>query len=736
MTTPPSSYGYGERPALQGTRRSFTTPHRRLSYHERAALSTLDAESNIWYTHPSAKIIHFTPPSEETPKVKSPTLPDADYPIDTVETLPWAATGETTLAVGELKIEKVQGSTNFIKCGHVNQAILKNSQCWCVDGVSRFVLRVRKLYYYRIELPTTTPEQTAKVEELKEVLKKILRYEATPCPFKRGFHVELPASAITPRRKGTWKRKEGSFPATPLTEGSQLPRLRSAREWNRRAVSDSKAVQGKDKNRTDSGYAESPLVHKVNGSGADDLGERSQTPSSIDSNEPLSQSQETQHEDDPEEDLDDDPTSQEALPSSTGQTEEWKPAQTEDTIRVEVPAPRESPEQDKETNHITSSGPETPEVIPGIADDIHEEEVENQPHDFPEGNQQLEATQATHEIDPQPASTEIPEETFVEDVPFHTDDAEQLVGSRERDSPTMKHSQNDEGSEEVPRVQEPPTQTTNKPDVIETPAIVKEDVITEGADEEHDLLPDPMPQADEVAEDHLSKTSTIDSFHTSATEDQDAATSYRDEQGAFSLLDGFLERPKAHTREMSELTVTQTPLAEESERYEEPTEALDDPSTPPLAPGSSSDASWGDVPTPLSTTVQDNLRNRLQKHRSHSPMPPRSTMTTRSRTSQQASLPSAILSLAVSKPIEVIVLLVHVIARIAGGATINDLLSGELFRRPEQPRRRTSNLPDQIDARRDDTDDEDDFGVPIRTKRRASGVARTDDDADSLFDLD
>ena len=90
--------------------------------------------------------------------------------------------------------------------------------------------------------------------------------------------------------------------------------------------------------------------------------------------------------------------------------------------------------------------------------------------------------------------------------------------------------------------------------------------------------------------------------------------------------------------------------------------------------------------------------------------------------------------MALVKPIEVVVLVIHILARIAGGATVNDLMSGDLFRRPEN-RRRGSSFPDQRSpARRapghgDDNDgegdSEDDYGVPIRGRARSEDLLET-----------
>jgi hypothetical protein len=226
-----SSSPLQERPAFQsGFRRSVTLPPRSLSFHERAGLDPSDSAADILYSHPAARIIKFSPPYSATRSVSSPISQDLDYPVDTVETLPWASTTETTVASGGLIIEKVQGSTNFLKSGTVMHAILRNSQCWCVDGESRFVLRIGKFQYYRIELPTNNDNDRAKVEELKVLLKKILRFERTPCPFKRGFHVDLAESDITPRRKGTWKRRQSLQIPTPVGgTPSPLSRGKSSR---------------------------------------------------------------------------------------------------------------------------------------------------------------------------------------------------------------------------------------------------------------------------------------------------------------------------------------------------------------------------------------------------------------------------------------------------------------------------------------------------------------------------
>lgn len=104
--------------------------------------------------------------------------------------------------------------TAFLSSGNTLHPILAKSQCWCVDGESKFVLRIRPNAYYRVELPARTLEDLDQVENLKTVLAKVLQYEVTPCPFKRGFTVELPEAPVTPIQKRPWRPKP-RLEATP-----------------------------------------------------------------------------------------------------------------------------------------------------------------------------------------------------------------------------------------------------------------------------------------------------------------------------------------------------------------------------------------------------------------------------------------------------------------------------------------------------------------------------------------
>lgn len=107
----------------------------------------------------------------------------------------------TLCYTGPLEIYRVPGSVSFLHSGGLLHAILPRSQCWCVDGVSTFVFRVRPDNYYRIELPFGNEQELELVEGLKATLTKVLYYERTACPFRRGFGEELPEMPEVPRRR-------------------------------------------------------------------------------------------------------------------------------------------------------------------------------------------------------------------------------------------------------------------------------------------------------------------------------------------------------------------------------------------------------------------------------------------------------------------------------------------------------------------------------------------------------
>ncbi len=107
----------------------------------------------------------------------------------------------------------------FLNCANALKPILPKSQAWCVDGHSKFVVQIRPPQYWRIEVPNDSPDDKLWIEELKRVFGEVLRFEKTPCPFKREFTVELPEPPHTPVKLKPWRpvfqQVEGFKPEVP-----------------------------------------------------------------------------------------------------------------------------------------------------------------------------------------------------------------------------------------------------------------------------------------------------------------------------------------------------------------------------------------------------------------------------------------------------------------------------------------------------------------------------------------
>ncbi|KAL8869484.1 MAG: hypothetical protein Q9174_004240 [Haloplaca sp. 1 TL-2023] len=214
-------------------RRSVTLPYR-LIESSRTSPSSHDASrqsAETLYAHNAGKIVSFSPPSAGTKRHSSVDQGHSALQDEPVGTLPWASITERTIAAGSISIHKVL-EVAFLSSGNrFAKPILSKSQCWCVDGESKFVLPVGPNTYYRIELPSTTEEDRVKIEEFKGTLCKILQYETTPCPFKRGFTVDLPERPDTPVRKKPWKPRAPLQPVA-TTQATQH-RGRVSRAWVR-----------------------------------------------------------------------------------------------------------------------------------------------------------------------------------------------------------------------------------------------------------------------------------------------------------------------------------------------------------------------------------------------------------------------------------------------------------------------------------------------------------------------
>jgi hypothetical protein len=117
---------------------------------------------------------------------------------------------------------------SFLNSGNLLHTIFPRSQCWCVDGQSVFVLRIRQDSYYRIELPYDTEEDKERITQFTSVLSQVLQYERTQCPFMRGFEVETPDRPKTPPRKllkkqPTHKAKKWTFDKTWVPQTGPRP---------------------------------------------------------------------------------------------------------------------------------------------------------------------------------------------------------------------------------------------------------------------------------------------------------------------------------------------------------------------------------------------------------------------------------------------------------------------------------------------------------------------------------
>ncbi|KAF2722298.1 hypothetical protein K431DRAFT_266640 [Polychaeton citri CBS 116435] len=224
-------------PKRMAATRSFTVPSK-LEASSNSPRPNVDIGASesveTLFFHPKANIVKFTASSNgsrPSSSRQSPSPGNAQAML-----LPWASSSSTerTLAIGPLEIYRIPGSVSFLHSGSLLHAILPRSQCWCVDGVSKFAMRVLTDTYYRIELPGETEEELALVELFKDCLRKVLWFERTPCPFERTFTVELPNEPDLVVRRGqrrndgpakkwkldraySWKPENGVWPEQRMT---------------------------------------------------------------------------------------------------------------------------------------------------------------------------------------------------------------------------------------------------------------------------------------------------------------------------------------------------------------------------------------------------------------------------------------------------------------------------------------------------------------------------------------
>lgn len=720
-------------------------PSRQLSLHERAGLEKADADDEILFSHPSARIIAFSPPTDSIPKESKQTLPDADYPIDAVETLPWRSRTETLASTGAIRIEKVRGSSHFLKSADqkVIHTIMRNSQCWLVDGESKFVLRRGKFRYYRIELPSETDEDKQKVEELKTALGKVLRFERTPCPFKRAFHVDLPDDAITPRRKGTWKRREPLQPTTPNSDPLPLRRSKDSRTWSFQAQNEPSPLRTYGRRGSDYGYSASRGSSR---SRPDADGYHSSTPPSVLSSEDAYERQEEERSEGQQPDTESINESEpgESAPSPAPQVLDEKPVPHQGEGDPSSQLDRE-PTVERAPISAQSQEEELPESIPDPADVPREIPVEQDNARSKETPPVVDNSENSEDenVDDEETPEKLAESLAEESVSLPEADAHEDLQSSQLSEPISS-----DGA----------TETTVNSNTEEAPVTI-EHIQPESEPEPTAGIETASSERDGDDDDALSVDSfyTTDSITQDMLDEQVQAIDFEKLQPAEGFTPFFLNRA-AHQRGLSEMTVTASTV--ESEQSPQKQRPSTSDSTPGLAQSSMSDSSWPSVHTPPSSPspIEQTLRRRLQAKRSLSPLPPPATLFSPTPSPANHGSPftadflQKAANVALVKPIEAVVLLVHILARIAGGATLNDLFSGDLFRRPSergQPshQRRTS-FPDQAAQPRDDSEEEDDFGVPIRGRTRSAESRQPDsmvetaairgreDDQDSIFDLD
>lgn len=775
----------GERSS--GFRRSSSQfaalPQRSLSFHEKAGLAKGDAEADVLYTHPSVKIFHFQPPTdalEHLDKTKK-TLPDADYPIDAIEVLPWRSRTETLSAKGKLIIEKVQGSVHFLKSGHLIHTIMRNSQCWCVDGESKFVMRVGRLRYQRIEFPTAEPEDKEKVAEFKEVIAKILKFEKTPCPFIRGFQVDLPEDAITPRRRGTWKRKE-SLPSNTQEDGSSsMRRSKATRAMSMRGTpptsfpSRSLTYLDNDRPRTASSPMSAPRFSFPD--------VRTDSPTNYTSGE--------------------DNTDSDRHDSESDRPESSQHSEVEDSDREirTVPIIR-SPLKNVQTASITRDmRSESPDIRPPEAAARRSSTVGSQIKMFEQFKAKPAATIIRRDSQAQSRSIDakkldlstrissgsisdspsIPTKKLISrehspdiGVVSDTDSSEGFTIERNQSPMRAVLNQPEDGFSRVddgmiiPDVESAPIvqQETSVPveQDLGEPALHK-DVSPEEAQEPISIgkvdqhLGTHQASAEDIEDLNIGSTlRATDLIQSSAIEplktemvdlqrtysNEDAASMVSSDSFHTMLSDEALDqhdnalpeslntRPFSHRRELSERTVTAASMQYDAFRAVElPKDQFTTSSLPQEFAGD-----LREPLTPGAFVETSELRQRLRHRRSLSPLPPASILRPPSPTEQGSPLPAVLLqkaaALAVVKPIEVVFFVARILARIAQGATMNDLVSGDLFRRPGGPRRTASGSFEQAIHPRGRTpvrkaisdEEEDDYGLPVLGRRRSSNKDR------------
>ncbi|KAL9114625.1 MAG: hypothetical protein Q9227_001303 [Pyrenula ochraceoflavens] len=801
-----SSPAHTPRPIVQGIRRSFTAPVKLppSSVQTPTSADPSDSAAEILYSHPSARIICFSPPapnhgysSARNRASSAPLATDFDYPVDAIETLPWYSATEKTGASGSMIIEKISGSARFLKCGQIVHPIMRNSQCWCVDGVSKFVLRVRSLQYYRIELPFEREADKLKVEEFKAALKKVLRYEITPCPFKRGFRVELPVEASTPKKKRAWtpRKSLGSIPDLPRSlstpESESVTKSRPQSSMDMASLRDG---QGETCEKDANGASDSGISTSEGGTS-----DRARTPEPIEapillppksppkvkttidtfeqeaarialrreswirrsSSTPRSAS----------------PRQRSSSSISAGsvasdahldqrKSNESMSNRTEFRNNVIASGMEESGQESGDVEkQISSHGTETegrfsePELS-GTEGSLKANGIENsvqQPSNVKSAHGENLAASTGTELGKSSETVELRRSSTpsISGISSFEEPSVALEGdSEQRQDPSHKSlssvieqentcqdqpsSQDHTASAEPGEIEDIRQISPRTESDVNSPifGIPREDLMSlaTGIDGEIDIPSDPSIASSKNTEnpeslavplrlsnlDTESTASSIASFHSVAPMGFEDQTSNPSPPESIQLLGEMPATQETSvlpvpdpTREPPSLAVgpnTSDPRSEDKDE-EYSVEDFQEINLIPPTP-SSTTPDWPNIAPSSPVDTIGPRRRTLKPRRSLSPMPHPSTLL--ASPSSQSPVPTALIQrlaeIAIGKPFEAVSLLVRIIGRIAAGATVADLISGDLFRRPDQ----ISVTDDPVDS-----GDEDDFGIPIRGRDRS-----------------
>ena len=622
-----------------------------------------------------------------------------------------------------------------------------------MDGVSKFVLRVRAFQYYRIELPSDSEADKERVEEIKTAWKKILRYEVTPCPFQRGFRVELPAEAHTPKKKKAWTPRKSIGTVNGLNHSQTTPD--SGHVSESRPHSSLGLMSPLDKSVSEgAGLVEDDALsdHSVSASESGTSG-RDHTP------EPTETSSTTAPKSSPKVKAAIDVFEQEAAKAAR-RRDSWLnrtpsgaplPPETE-LSQTSTPASsllseicvndEESPELaqasleapsntvDSETKLSTSSGKVDQEDNFGHAEPDHAESIPVRAHKdqstIPQesksvferssvvSNDDLTMNQKDHRHELISLSAE---REYSSSSPFVNELVDEASAPSTNSGKIDEHSPTTDSDINSPIFGIPKEDFVNLTVLANTSAAMPEeesDVGDSVRQSEPLAIPGQTPNLEAQ-----STASSVGSFHSVASMDfgDDIASSHSPEKfgSPRSMSPVPLSKsctPAGHKRDLSNLTVTaESSMPSARDEDDEPISPGNAHAINLIPPTPSAVPDWPSI-SPSSPADSFGLRQRaLRPRRSLSPLPhPSTILQTRSSTTMSSAIVQKATEIAIGKPIEMVLILMHVLGRIAGGATVADLLSGDLFRRPNQSSATNNGA---------ESGDEDDFGIPIRGRDRS-----------------